>query len=371
MNITLLEPQCTGLQHVPFNASLLSSVSLAIPDASLVFSGESTHVKSVREALGDRFAQMVTWRSEFGGIVRGESITDLPRIWMAAYRLSQYCRKEKVDVLMICSASAPFLAAISAMRPRSTAVIVVLHACLARLLFNPVTQLIRNPLSIHSVARLPVPRGVRVVVLGAPILASLKAMGLASTRWESIDHPCSSVEEKPCIPPSPPVRFGYLAGFERSDPGTREMLERVRRATGCEIEWIGRDGPASDPLSPEEYSRRLRGSHYAVWTGDAKAASLRASATFLDAISMGKPMIYLKNDFMDYYHANRGGFGFPVSDVEEMEKVLLRLGGTPIDDSYRRLAETALTVSRSFSPEAISPNLRSIIFAAREEVKKL
>lgn len=369
MNITLLEPQCTGLQHVPFNASLLSSVSLAIPDASLVFSGESTHVKSVREAMGDGFT--VAWRSEFGGIVRRDSVTDLPRLWMEACRLSQYCRNENVDVLMICSASAPFLAAISAMRPRSTAVIVVLHACLAHLLFNPVTQLIRNPLSIHAVARLPVPRGVRVVVLGAPILASLKAMGLASARWESIDHPCSSVDEEPCIPSSPPVRFGYLAGFERSDPGTREMLERVRRATGCEIKWIGRDGPSSAPLSPEEYSRRLRDSHYAVWTGDAKAARLRASATFLDAISLGKPMIYLKNDFMDYYHANRGGFGFPVSDVEEMEKVLFRLGGTPVDDNYRHLAKTALTVSRSFSPAAVSSSLRTIIFAAREEVKKL
>jgi hypothetical protein len=226
-------------------------------------------------------------------------------------------------------------------------------------------------MSIQAVARLPVPRGVRVVVLGAPILASLKAMGLASTRWESIDHPHFGQDENPCIPSSPPVRFGYLAGFERSDPGTREMLERVRRATGCEIHWIGRDGPASDPLSPEEYGRRLRESHYAVWTGDAKAARLRASATFLDAISMGKPLIHLKNDFMDYYYANRGAFGFPVSDVEEMEKVLLRLGGTPVDDSYRCLAETALTVSRSFSPAAVSPSLRSIILSAREEVKKL
>ncbi len=370
MNIALIEPQCTGLQHVPFNASLLESIALAIPEASLVFSGESTHVERVREALGKGFSQKLILRSGFGGIVRNESAADLPRLWFEAWRVCRYCRSEKVDVLIICSASPAFLAAISAMRPRSTAVIVVLHACLAGLLFNPLTQCLRNPLSIHAVARLPVPRGVRVVVLGSPILASLKTMGLGSARWESIDHPYSGTGEDFFLPPSPPVCFGYLAGFERGDSGTREMLDRVKRKTGCMVNWIGRDSPSSEALTPEEYRRRLRESHYAVWLGDARSARLRASATFLDALSMGKPLIYLKNDFMDYYHAKRGAFGFPVSDVEEMEKVLLRLGGTPIDDNYRRLAETALAVSRSFSPAAVSPNLRAIILAAREEVKK-
>jgi len=370
MNIALIEPQCTGLQHVPFNASLLESISLAMPDANLAFSGEAAHVAFVREALGNGAGREIAWRSDFGGMVRAGGVGGWPGLWSGARQLSEYCRKENIDVLILCSSPPELLAAVELMRPRSTAVIVVLHACLAGLHFNPVTQLVRNPLSIHAVARLPVPHGVRVVVLGEPILANLKAMGLASARWESIDHPRSGDAEEAVIPPSPPVRFGYLAGFERSDSRTREMFERVSKETGCVVNWIGRDSPGSEALAPEEYKKRLRESHYAVWLGDARAAQLRASATFLDAISMGKPLIYLKNDFIDYYQTSRGAFGFPVSSIEEMERLAIRLALAPIDDCYMRKAETALDVSRSFFPENIAPRLRMLIAGAQTETTK-
>lgn len=371
MNITLLEPQCVGLQHVPFNASLLRAVFLALPGAKMVFSGESTHVASVRQALGDTMpALKIGWRSDFGGIVRGESLAGLPRLWTNTCRLCKYCRDEKVEALVLCSASPALLAAVTAMRPRSTAVLVVMHACLAQLRYNPFTQCLRNPLSIHAVARIPIPSGMRVLVLGAPILANLKAMGLAAKRWESIDHPYLNAWEETKIPPPQPVRFGYLAGFERSDSDTREMLERVKHATGCEINWVGRESPSSEALHPEEYKRRLSESHYAVWLGDASAGRLRASATFLDAIAMGKPLIYLKNDFIDYYNETRGPFGFPVSSAGEMEKMLIQLARAPLDGNYERLAQTALAASHTFSPETIAPGLRSLIAAASDETKK-
>ncbi|MCX6971996.1 MAG: hypothetical protein NTV93_17840 [Verrucomicrobia bacterium] len=367
MNITLLEPQCTGLQHVPFNAALLRTVSLAMPDANLVFSGESEHAASVRRALEEFLpGQNITWQSAFGGIVRGESVAGIPRLWSDAFRLCQHCRKEKVDVLILCSASPALLAAIAAMRPRPTAVLVFMHACLAQLRFHPVTQCLRNPLSMHAVARISMPSGLRVIVLGQPILDNLRAMGLASNRWASIDHPCLNMQEEPPTPPSP-VRFGYLAGFERSDSSTREMLERVRSATGCGINWIGRESALSEALPTDEYQRRLGESHYAIWLGDAISARLRASATFLDAIAMGKPLIYLKNDFIGYYDSHRGPFGFPVSSAAELESQLISLARAPLDDAYKRLSQTALAASRTFSPETVAPGMRSIIAAARDE----
>lgn len=371
MKITLLEPQCTGLQHVPFNAALLRTVFLAMPGARLAFLGEEAHVASVRRALGDSSrVQDISWQTAFGGIVRGESIGGIPRLWSAAFRLCQYCRREKTDVLVLCSASPALLAAIAAMRPRPTAVLVVLHACLAQLRFHPVPQCLRNPLSIHAVARIPMPSGVRVLVLGQPILDNLRAMGLASSRWESIDHPCLGMRDEPIALPPPPVRFGYLAGFERGDSRTREMLERVKGATGCGINWIGRESASSEALQAEEYQRRLRESHYAVWLGDASSARLRASATFLDAMGMGRPLIYLKNDFIDYYNSHRGPFGFPVSSAVELESQLVQLARAPLDDHYKRLAQAALAVSRTFSPETIAPVLRPIITAACDETKK-
>jgi hypothetical protein len=370
MNITLVEPQCTGLQHVPFNAALLKTVSLAIPEASLVFSGEAEHVASVRRTLeASCHDQKIAWRSDFGGIVRSESVRGIPQLSCDAFRLCQYCRNEKVDVLILCSASPGLLAAIAAMRPRSTAVLVFLHACLAQLRFNPVTQCLRNPLCIHAVARIPMPSGLRVVVLGQPILDNLRSMGLGSSRWDSMDLPCLDLREESAAPPLP-VRFGYLAGFERGDSSAREMLERVRSATGCGINWIGRESAASQALPAGEYQRRLRESHYAIWLGDASSARLRASATFLDAIAMGKPLIYLKNDFIGYYDSHRGPFGLPVSSTSELEGLLVSLARAPLDETYKRLSQTALAASRTFSPETVAPKLRSITAAARDETKK-
>lgn len=370
MNITLLEPQCTGLQHVPFNAALLKTASLAMPGANLVFSGETEHAAAVRQALeGTCRDQNICWQTAFGGIVRGESVAGIPRLWSDAFRLRQYCKKEKVDVLILCSASPALLAAIAAMRPRRTAVLVFMHACLAQLRFNPVTQCLRNPLSIHAVARIPIPSGLRVVVLGKPILDNLRSMGLAVRRWESIDHPCLNTQEEPATPPLP-VRFGYLAGFERGDSGTREMLERVRSSTGCGINWIGRESASSGALPTGEYRRRLGESHYAIWLGDASSARLRASATFLDAIAMGRPLVYLKNDFIGYYDSHRGPFGYPVSSAAELENLLISLARAPLDEDYNRLSQTALAVSRTFSPETVAPELQSIIAAARDETRQ-
>ncbi|MFZ4776168.1 MAG: glycosyltransferase [Terrimicrobiaceae bacterium] len=370
MKITLLEPQCRGLEHVPFNAALLRTVLLAWPDADVVFSGEPTHVANVREALGDSLPdQKIAWRNDFGGMARGDNISGLPGLFRAAFRLGRYCRNENVGVLILCSASPALLAAVTAMRPRRTAVIVVLHACLAQLRYNPLTQCLRNPFSIHAVARIPVPLGMRVVVLGEPILNNVRALGLASKRWASIDHPCLSMRDETSALPPQPVRFGYLAGFERNSSETREMLERVKSASGCGVNWIGRESGSSEALDSGEYRRRLRESHYAIWLGDASAARLRASATFLDAMAMGKPLIYLKNDFVDYYNSHRGPFGFPVSTVAELEDMLIRLARTPLDENYELLSRTARAVSRTFSPETIAPGLRAIITAACDETK--
>jgi hypothetical protein len=370
MNITLLEPQCTGQMHVPFNAALVRTVLSAMPDASVAFSGESTHVTRVRQEAGD-FSGKIRWQTDFGGITRGgENVTAMPRLLSAGFRLARYCRDEKVDVLVLCSSSPALLAAMLATRPRSTAVLVLLHACIAELRLNPVTQCVRNPLSIHAVARIPVPSGMRAVVLGQPILDNMQAMGLASSRWASIDLPCLSMRDESNELPPPPMRFGYLAGFERSASDTKEMLERVRLATGCGINWIGRDNPSSEALKLEEYQRRLKEVHYAIWTGDAPTYRLRASATFLDAIAMGKPLIYIKNDFIDYYNTHRGQFGLPVSGDGELEELMTRLARAPLDENYQRLSQAALAVSRTFSPETIAPGLRSIIESALDETKK-
>lgn len=356
------------MEHVPFNAALLRTVLSAFPEADVVFSGESTHVAKVRETLGDFLPeQKVTWQTEFGGMARGDHIGGLPGLFGAAFRLCRHCRNENVGVLILCSSSPALLAAVTALRPRGTAVLVVLHACLAQLRYNALTQCLRNPFSIHAVARIPLPPGMRVVVLGEPILNNVRALGLGSRRWVSIDHPCLGMPEETSAPP-PPVRFGYLAGFERNSSETREMLERVKGATGCVVNWIGRESGSSEALDSGEYRRRLRESHYAIWLGDASAARLRASATFLDAMAMGKPLIYLKNDFVDYYNSHRGPFGFPVSTAGELEEKLIELARTPLDGKYERLARTARDVSRTFSPETISPGLRAIITGACDEI---
>ena len=146
------------------------------------------------------------------------------------------------------------------------------------------------------------------------------------------------------------------------------MLDRVRAATGSGITWVGRESSSSPALSAEEYQRRLLDAHYAVWIGDAGEYRLRASATFLDAIALGRPLVYLRNDFMDFYHDRRGNFGFPASGIGEIEERMIALAGIPPGDDYRRMAQTAIDVASTFSPANVAPALRSAIGQALEEL---
>jgi len=95
-NITLLEPQRTGLQHVPFNASLLSSVSSGGPGCQPGFQrGVAPCQKRSRQALGgvnfsqDHLAAGIRWNCP------GKSFTDLPRLWMEAYLAEPILQQRK------------------------------------------------------------------------------------------------------------------------------------------------------------------------------------------------------------------------------------------------------------------------------------
>ena len=51
MTIVVCEPQCFDFEHAEFNAALLAAVTLAFPDARVLFVAEPAHLEWVRSAL--------------------------------------------------------------------------------------------------------------------------------------------------------------------------------------------------------------------------------------------------------------------------------------------------------------------------------
>lgn len=352
--IALVEPQCRGLQHVPFNAALLQTTRLAFPGADLIFAGESTHATAVREMLGGN-ARGVEFLSPFrpvtAGFVDGIRTARELALWGGA-----------LDVLILTSATPALAAALGWMRSRRFGQVSVFHACVAELNFTLLTQIVRNPLCMHTVARLPVPRRARNVVLGESILKNLHALGLARPGWCAMDHP---VLDASLVPPPPgPVRFAWLSGFERTDEAVERVLDEVCVRKGASWVRVGRDSPNAPPLSASEYRRRLESAHYAVWMGEPEGYRLRASATFLDAIGSGRPLIFRRNDFIDAYHFSRGPVGIRLSGPAELEECLTRVVETGVDANFVRLSASAASVAKSFSCEQLAPAWREIVKSA-------
>lgn len=348
--IAVVEPQCRGLQHAPFNAALLYTTRLAFPGARLTFAAEPAHGTAVRELLGER-AEGVEFCSPFqpvaSGLVAGMRLARQTAAWAGGS-----------DLLVLASTTPPLTAALGWLGSGRLPVISVFHACVAELEFPIITQILRNPLCMHTVARLPVARHACHVVLGASILQNLHRMGLCREGWVSIDHPILDVQPAPL--PSGPLRLGLLAGFERSDQNLEQVLERVCARTGASWVRIGRDAPDAPPLDAAEYRRRLLSCHYAVWWAEPNGYRLRASATFLDAISAGRPLVFRGNEFIDACHVSRGRIGIRVADPAELEPTLTRIAEAGPGPEVHRLSVSAAATAASFACEQVAPAWREV-----------
>ena len=221
VNITVIEPQCTGAEHAPFNAALLTTASLAFPDAHIRFEAEADHAVWVQDLM----------RRYPGGSAGAKpelrTVTVPPRSSLGWARVAPElaffesalarAKATSANVLLFSSITSVGVLALklaSYRRKLPLPVIAVPHSCLSDLQFSLFAHRTAFPLSIRPALSLPHPQHLTYIALGPSIARFIATLRRGTNEhWTAINHPYLFPDNDDSIRPTQfQFRFGFFGG---------------------------------------------------------------------------------------------------------------------------------------------------------------
>ena len=386
--IVVCEPQCSGSEHAAVNAAFLHTASLAFPDNQLMFLGEAEHLGWVQDVLRRKApatAARISWK-ELSIPVR--SATGWRRYmreldWSG--HIIDLAGQPGIDAVVLSSVTSTGLLALKLRLYRSKVrapFLVIPHAVLGTLLESQPLRPWRWLVSLRQVLRLPHPDKLCYIALGDSIAATLgAAYPRLALRFRTLELPVlwASNTRVTWTSPAGPIRFGFFGAAAHPAKGYATFLrlasEVTSRSPNAEFVLVGSvprhmaspeltrplSGFSTEPLSDDQYNQMAAGLHFAIATGSARHYRLRASATFLDALSHVKPGVYLRTPYVEHYFDRLGDVGYLCDSYDEMRDLLLRLATDFPAERYREQCGNILAGRRLFEPAVLAPQLRTIV----------
>lgn len=372
--IVVVEPLKRGYSHAIFNASLLYAIRLAFPGFPIRFFAHESHTPWVKEAI-----------ASCGGVLDGiefheETGPDLPlakwerlRVeWQLHRRLHR--RLSGKNVLFVFASLSPSgLFALKFRSPfgRSRPTLAILH-CLQDLLRRR-SRLRDWPFDLTRILRIPSRRDFKLVALGESVLEQAQGVLGYPFACSTIDlprfRPAFDVEVQKNDRPS----FAFVGvtakGFDFFEAISRELHGHKANPRFVLAGYVNSDIPEDaekyiegltrEPIPQVELEARLQACHYVIWAADPEVYRLTASATFVDAMCAGVPVLAVENDFMSHYFKTHGAGKLCVDAPSLRAEILTLLADWP-DASYPALQKKAEDVYARFSPASVSMKLRAI-----------
>lgn len=385
-SIIVIEPQCSGFEHVPFNAALLHTFWLAYPSYQIIFCGEQTHIDYVREEI-ERIHSIE--RIDFRTIrIPDRKSSDWRRVpleFSMCNRIFAEILSMHAKSLIFCSVTNTNLLTLKfLMRTKrfNLPTVAVVHGCLSGIAGRQARRPWNWIIGLSRVLALPHPRNLRLIALGDSILNNLvKALPKSKSQWSSLNHvylwPSNELER--CHEPhamDQPVRFGYLGASSKGFDTFCQLAADV--AASKEIaQFIMAgfySGPAEEkracqyisdipdrPFPRKVFEDRVNWITYVVWTAKPDHYRLTASGTFLDALAFMKPGIYLRNDYIEHYFHQMGDIGYLCDSYEEMVSTIREIISEFPTTRYQQQVENIRKGRIIFEPNTVAPRLRDIV----------
>ena len=350
-----------NLFHAPFNAALLHTVALAYPEAAVSFWAEPGHMDPVREVLREHAPELleqITWR---------ELPVTAKNSLFAKGKHNRHIFRELLgsgDRLLFCSVSRLQLLQLTQMVQRGMQVRVVLHGELDHLLHAAADRFPGSLLSLPRILQRKKAARLGYVVLGRSIHESIpEPFQKLFAHAAVIDHPYHFLAPERGLPG--PLIFGIFG-----KTGHGYLLEAVGRriqevAPGTRLRLIGFVNPQAvdrlrplveevedRPIARSTYIERARSITHVLWLSERDAYDLRASGTFFDALSYGKPLVYTANRYIDHYIALEPEVGLRCESSDDVPEALLELSRTFDQERYAAAQRALLRLRERFTPEA-------------------
>lgn len=388
--ITVLEPVCHGLEHVPVNAALLEVIATAFPDEPLRVLAEATHGDALRSTVGPALAARAGWetvrlpprRSGFGGRWTGE--------WRL---LGAIARRSTAADLLVCLSAAPstllvlkLARATGRLRAPAQA---VLHGIVADLTGWRSHNPFRRAVDLRTAVTLPPQQGLRYLVLEDHIVERLATAAPAIARhFAALPHPLLASElHEPAEPASgAPLRIGFLglASTAKGFPAFVELAQRVgaQRPGGAEFHAIGSlpfdapvtdfpglaTSPGRDKLPRTEFLARLRQLHYVCLPYAGDHYDLTASGVLQDAITNATPVLALPTPAVRALFAAAAP-GVCAPDLAGLEAAILERLDRPDPASYAREVAVMASHRAARLPTALAARYRRQTLADRDPAR--
>jgi glycosyltransferase involved in cell wall biosynthesis len=378
-----------GMEHVPFNTSLLRTIRYAFPDDAIRFYGEESHIGYIRQQIGAEFDRSIIWKSltlppRHAGFYRRIS-SDFKRVHFLLNKLDEHSTKHA----LVMSANRSTLWAIKSLVSsihKDKKIQAIIHGDFYPLSFGRFAKRNFSPLyrisSMKTALKLTGDKRIQQVVLEESVRDSVvKKIPSLKNHLSVLDHPIPVDEylrEDNWL--SLPIHFGFLghvthrkgfplylkvaADISKRFPGQVKfhvigrVSERYKQPNPSEMTFLS-DLPDTRRLDRSEFIRRLNQLHFVCMFFD-EAYEYTASGVLLDCIAFGKPIIATRLTTFENLENRYGDIGY-LCEPHEIVETISSMVKQNDSDRYKEQVSNLLRIKESRSPAALSIRYRELI----------
>ena len=333
-----------GKEHIPFNIAIIKYIKDIYIDEPIVYLSEKNNVLNIKSNFGDK---------EYDGIIFHEKKFNCPvevkkGRWFVreiieilnVLSLGFMLNKKEVNVLIITSIlPMPHLILKKYLNVNCKKCLIFCHGELEYLLAKDdwrsmlLGYALKKALNIKNTFT-------NYIVLGEPIRKNANSILKKDMFRYSIDHPYifDCTKQSYISNKKIPLQIGTI-GIASVQKHTEKIFEIAKKCdTEAKFYIIGKidkslisflkeidnvDWKKNDDLIPlSEYEKKISMMDFLIFFNDNSHYKMCASGTFFDSLKYNKPIIAIKNDFLEYYFSIFGDIGYLCTNIQEMENII-------------------------------------------------
>lgn len=360
--IVIYEPQCKGIEHVPFNKCMIKMLKKINPSKKLLIYGDKEHIKLLKMEIEATYEDL-----DIAGIVD----TKKNKIFKEIKNIFKL-RKNKDEIYFL--SVTPLTVIFAKIFLRKNTKIFIWHSVLESLMeknsFFSLNYWIKPAIMIKDKKSIN-------IVLGQSISDNLlKFFPQLSKNFYSIDHPYEfQIEQQIKNEFSDKIKIGTI-GFATEKKGTPKIfeIEKGLENANIQLEIIGDTQSINIPLKTnvityggkgaldrDTFDRLIRELDFALYLYPKDMYKLFASGAIFDSILNLKPIIALKNNYFEYIFKKIGDIGYLCEDYNEIIEIIKKIENEKDNEKYVKQQENLLRGQSNFFIDNVAKDFEKII----------
>ena len=366
--IVAYEPFSVNYNHVPVNSEFLSIIAEKFQDRQVVFYGEERHISNVEKNIT---VKNVLFKS-----VKVVEPTEsrIQSVLNEGKNIRQIVneRREDMDLMVVMNSHPHTMYFVKRYVPEKIPVIFIIHGNIEELKRKKKIYQLGywvKPAFDYKKAR----KNTKYLVLGDSIRSHLLEYvdGIAS-QLSAVPHPYSLHKEKSGDRHitreklvlgmigtfSPEKRSDQLFDLQRRLQGNTNvsflMVGSWENGNKPQQEGIAYIGDGIHKLSSEDFNRGIDELDYILFFWPRDSYQLTASGALCDAIVHEKPIISIRNDYLDWVFSKVGNLGFLCDDMDQMEKTIVSIADGELHDEVEKMKQNFEKAQYFFSRKHVA-----------------